>query len=358
MIKQNLRCNSVTGLVPGNIRALFVVCIAIGLFGLATKGTAAETAVAVDNFNAPTDMSDKTVPVFVWYPTTSKAKVEEFGIFKMKVAKDGEIKQGSYGLIVISHGWGGSHLGHRSIAQYLAARGYVVAAPLHPFNNYTDNPAEKSFSKWSEIWSTRPQDIADVIDAMLGHRGIGPSIDKSRIGVIGHSTGGYTALTAAGGVPNLANYANHCGSGDDRSFYCAAFQYLPEDAKKTLANSENLEGLRDDRIAAAALLAPIGAVFGEGSLSEVKVPVAVYRAGQDDVLLHPSHSEKIVNLLPVDAHYVVTEEAGHYSYISPFPDEIRASVGPAGSDPVGFDRSEFLDELNVSLFDFFEGAFQ
>ncbi len=40
---------------------------------------------------------------------------------------------------MVSHGDGGSHLNHRDTAAYLAKRGYIVAAILHPFNNFLDN---------------------------------------------------------------------------------------------------------------------------------------------------------------------------------------------------------------------------
>jgi predicted dienelactone hydrolase len=49
------------------------------------------------------------------------------------------VAAGSFPLVVVSHGTGGSHLLYRALAAHLARNGFVVALPEHPQNNRNDN---------------------------------------------------------------------------------------------------------------------------------------------------------------------------------------------------------------------------
>lgn len=80
-------------------------------------------------------------------------------------------------------------------------------------------------------------DVKWVISSLISNRNLGDSIDKERIGIIGHSAGGYTALAVVGGVPNLRSYSNHCNDHHDDPLYCAGHKYLPENIKNGLNES-------------------------------------------------------------------------------------------------------------------------
>lgn len=122
---------------------VFLYCI-ISLLCIPSVSYGTSTNVGLIQYLASTDSLSKTIPVTVWYPTEVDPISSKFGSYEMLVAQEAEIATGEYGLVVISHGWGGSHLGHQSIAQYLAANGYIVASLLHPNNNYSDNSVESS----------------------------------------------------------------------------------------------------------------------------------------------------------------------------------------------------------------------
>src|SRR5947208_6696925 len=99
-------------------------------------------------------------------------------------------------LIVVSHGTGGSELVHSSLAEALARSGYLVAALRHPGDNWQDR------SIWQRgpqaFFVERPRQASRVIDALLGDpdwkNRIATDEKGPRIGVLGHSAGGFTAI--------------------------------------------------------------------------------------------------------------------------------------------------------------------
>ena len=101
-------------------------------------------------------------------------------------------------------------------------------------------------------------------------------------------------------------------------------------------------------------MAPVGVLFNdEHSLAKVDVPIRLYRAEKDKVLLYPFHAEAIRKKLSKKLEYVVVTNAGHYSFISPIPDSIKDKVGAVAIDPTGFNRSEFHKKMNEEIADFF-----
>ena len=70
--------------------------------------------------------------VALYYPTTAAPRVIAMGPFSLDVAVGGKPVDSVKALILISHGIGGSELGHSSLAQALARNGYLVAALRHP----------------------------------------------------------------------------------------------------------------------------------------------------------------------------------------------------------------------------------
>ncbi|MBU1341139.1 MAG: hypothetical protein KKE44_23405 [Proteobacteria bacterium] len=288
---------------------------------------------------------DVEMHIMVWYPTSEHAKITKIGPYEMEVAKSATVEPGSRGLILISHGDGGSHLNHRDTAIYLAKMGYIVAAVLHPHNNFLDNSEEGTFKNLIN----RPDEISKAIDLLLSQPGFKENINVNRIAVIGHSAGAYTALALAGGIPNMANIREHCNKHHDDSTFCNIF--------RVLSQQELGEGLikstRDPRIKAAVLMAPVGVLFDDDqSLVKVNIPIRIYRAEKDDILRYPYHAEFLQKKLLIESEYIVVKNAGHYSFITPIPDRMKDKVGKVANDPNGFDRVQFHEAMNKEIADF------
>jgi hypothetical protein len=65
-----------------------------------------------------------------WHPTEVPNSDVRVGPFEFPGAWDAEPAVGQFGLVILSHGSGGSDLGHRDTAIALAKAGFIAAAPL------------------------------------------------------------------------------------------------------------------------------------------------------------------------------------------------------------------------------------
>jgi len=262
------------------------------------------------------------VPALVFYPTGEPERAEALGPFPVEVALDAAPDPGGHPLVVISHGTGGSHLLHRGLAAHLARAGYVVAVPEHPFNNRNDN----QLGGTAEILANRPKHVRQVVDWAS------EEFDIGQVAVVGHSLGGYTALAVAGGKPTA----------------------FPHETPDRLPHP--VEVAPDDRVGAIVLLAPATPWFAEeGALAEVTVPVLLLSAEHDEHT-PPWHAEIVIGALPRTEHRKVLG-AGHYSFLTPFPEHLTSPTFPPSQDPEGFDRPAFHEELNAEVLDFLHRAF-
>ena len=115
-----------------------------------------------------------------------------------EIAFDGE----KLPLVMLSHGRGSTGLSYAWFAQTLAAHGYIVAAPYHwRANSYNSTVAYLANKLWQ-----RPVDVSLDIDFLLSDPAWSKYIDPGRIGVAGHSQGGFTALWLGGAEVNRDKY--------------------------------------------------------------------------------------------------------------------------------------------------------
>ena len=235
----------------------------------------------------------------------------------MNVSTEAAIIDGKFPLIVISHGNGGSHLLYRTISTHLAKNGYIVAMPEHYGNNRNNNTLENT----TENLETRPRHVRLTIDFLLSDTWFNENIAQNKIGVIGHSMGGYTALALAGGVP--------------RTKEGVVIEVAP-----------------DFRIKAIVLLAP-GAGWFMNSLEKVTVPILMLTA-EHDPITPKWNGEIVLNFVPDKSKVIFkeVENAGHFSFLSPFPATMKSPNFLPSTDPIGFDREKFHSQLPTDILDF------
>ena len=293
------------------------------------------------------DGTDKPLEVAVWYPTEAVAQQVDLGPFTLNIARGGAVAGRSFPLIVISHGNGGSSLGHHDTAVALAQAGFVVAAVAHTGDNYADQSREASMMD-------RPRHISRVIDHMLTKWSGRDRIDATRIGVFGHSSGGFTALAVVGGAADLGRIAPHCQQhpGD---YACQLIARRP--AAAAAVATAVVQAGRDARVRAAVVVAPaLGFTFTQDSLAAVWVPIQLWRAEDDLVLPHPWYAEAVRAALPKPLDYREVSKAGHFDFLAPCTPRFAAMASPLCSSQSGFDRVAFHREFNAAVVGFYRVA--
>ncbi|MFD7756374.1 alpha/beta hydrolase family protein [Streptomyces sp. NPDC059757] len=107
---------------------------------------------------------------------------------------------GELPVIVFSHGFGWSMNGYAPLADFWAARGFVVLQPTH-LDSRTLGLATDDL-RTPRIWRFRIEDLTRVLDGLdileASVPGLAGRLDHDRIAVAGHSWGAQTASTLLG----------------------------------------------------------------------------------------------------------------------------------------------------------------
>jgi predicted dienelactone hydrolase len=303
-------------------------------------------------------LTGASFPLALWYPTpaapaplfvTGSLSLCRFPAilcrwiaFEMRVAHNAPVAAGNFGVIVVSHGAGGMALLHRDLAMAVASQGYVVAAPTHPRGKGDDISGVG-------VWVGRPKQVSRVIDGVLEDKMLGSHIERERIGVVGHSNGGYTALAVAGAQPSPSAETAHCREHPDDAKFCGYGGAAAREAKREIGH---LPELRDPRVRSIVLMAPNAARFTDDALAKVTLPVLVYGAEKDDLTRVRYHAERLARTLP-QAECVLVKGAGHFSFVASFPTALRIVAGEGARDPDGFDRNALHEVMNREIVGFF-----
>lgn len=312
--------------------------------GLATAGGPAGAAGFQQSY--ATDADDRPLELAIWYPSDTAPQPVQFGPFAMTVAVGAAIAGERLPLIVLSHGAGGSSLNAYDTAAALADAGFVVAAVLHAGDNYRDQ--SDSFSQRNFV--NRPRQVSRVIDHMLQAWPQHAAIDPGRIGILGHSAGGTTALIAGGGRADWRRVITFCATHPE-DWGCRNARQAGGAAALPATGTEIAIAGRDPRVKAAILAAPaLSVAFTADGLAAVAVPVQLWISAEDRVVTDAAGLRaKLPG--PVDEHLVA--HAGHFAFLAPCSDALAAIAPPLCTDPAGFDRAAFLQEFQQSAIAFF-----
>jgi predicted dienelactone hydrolase len=228
-----------------------------------------------------------------------------------QMVRDAElrIKDGPFPMVIFSHGAFGVRFQNVFLTQYMASHGYIVVCPDHVGNTLYDMIKAGGYSLDPVIESAfdRPLDVTHLIDLMLkwnttpGHFYLN-SIDPERIGITGHSFGGYTSF---------------------------------------------LQAFDDERIKAILPMAPATqqlVVFGY-DLSEFPVPAMVMAGTLDNTLETDKDMTAAYEKMPAPKYYFELKRAGHYSFTDICSLDLKALA-----DEIGFGDAE--DALTDGCGDF------
>jgi predicted dienelactone hydrolase len=318
---------------------------AITAFGVVMLGATPAVSAGFEQIMVP-DPAGASLEVGVWYPSKAPAAPQRLGLFAQTVANGGVVAGRDLPLIVMSHGTGGAFEGHYDTALALVEAGFVVAAVTHTGDNYRDQ------SQVGRL-ENRPRHIKVVVDYMLAMWQHQEALDPFRVGMFGFSAGGFTALVAIGGTPDMRTVAPHCAAHPDE-WSCRMLR----EHKVDLSASSSMAApnwVHDPRIVAAVIASPaVGYAFSAEGLSAVTVPIQLWRGDSDEILPQSNYAQAVYDRLPVKPEYHVVPSAGHFAFLAPCTPALAARVPEICHDPEGFDRAAFHREFNPAVVAFFK----
>jgi predicted dienelactone hydrolase len=335
----------------------------IALFVLSAAAMAAPpaaTGVGLRDILIHDPVTGAQMPGLVFYPSSQAKGVTIRGPYHIEATVDAPAIAGPKPLVVISHGNGGSDMGHHDLATYLAGHGFVVATLEHPQDNFHD----QSGVGYPQVMGGRPIQVAATISTLLADPAWKPLIDADRIGVAGFSAGGYTALMVVGAKPRFDLFLRYCKKypGDEdvcsvpRRLIASAAKHGQTDLDVINALQRGITQWGDTanpRVKAAFVMAPQGISFDANGVAAIDRPVYLYYAQNDHVLRPSENAEHLSPLMHTLDGKTVVPKADHWVFLAPCSPELAKEAPVICSDPDGVNRARVHAQIQVDALAFF-----
>jgi predicted dienelactone hydrolase len=293
--------------------------------------------------------SGRNVALFLFYPAQAAGRPFMMPFFtNLNLQEDAslDVTSNKRPLVMFSHGRGSNALFYAWFAEYLAARGYIVAAINHyRANTYDSNIAYLANRLWQ-----RPVDIGLAISFLLRDGTWGQAIDPARIGIAGHSQGGFTALWTGGAKVDAAKYlAFQTGWRNNRMVPEHLRRELPLDPAPAL-------NVRDVRVKAAFAMAPgIVKAFGmdEAGLRQMQIPAYLTVGARDTQAPPGPNAVFAAQYLPRAELVVIPGLVDHEIFVNECNEEGRDEFPEACIDAPGVDRAAIHKSVGDAAIKFF-----
>jgi len=297
---------------------------------------------------------DRRLALWMFYPIRQDAAAKPFAMpffSNLNLLQDappdfGDVRRP---LVMLSHGRGSNGLPYAWFGEYLAARGYIVAAiNHHRANTYDSNIAYLANKLWQ-----RPVDIGLAISFLLRAEPWGPAIDPDRIAVAGHSQGGFTSLWIAGAKVNASKYLAFQNRWRSDPMIPAHIRAeLPLDAAPAL-------DVHDRRVKAAFAMAPgIVQAFGmdEAGLRQMSVPAFIVVGARDTQAPPGPNAEFAAKHIPRAELVILKGLVDHEIFTNECNQDGRDEFPEACIDAPGVDRAALHRSIGASAIGFFDAA--
>lgn len=348
----------------GLIRLLFTLklCCGIALCGLAIQSEAALGQNAVTSGRYPVGMKQMEyvdpsdgrhlafAPFYPAAPTDqSAAPYRMLFCTNLHLHLDAPIAADArkHPLIMFSHGAGSNGLYYAWFGEYLASRGYLVAMLYHYRANTYDATVMYTRSKLRQ----RPRDVALDITSLLKDKSWGPHIDAGKIGVAGHSQGGFTSLWIGGARINPDLYLAYQKGWKNNPVVPAYLRAeLPLDPGPA-------RDVHDNRIKAAFAMAP-GDIRGfgmdEAGLRQLTIPTYIVVGARDTQAPVKENSEFAAKYIPHVELDVLPGLVDHEIFVNECDDLGRDTWPEACIDAPGVDRNRLHEYIGSTALKFFD----
>lgn len=270
--------------------------------------------------------------------------------------------QGPIPVMILSHGYGDTRTNPEAVAvaRSLATNGFLVALPEHVGSNrdyqndLTLGLNHESFEVMEFV--NRPLDIRFLLDSLeqLNSSEFQGRLQLERVGLLGHSFGGYTALAASGATVDIERLQRQCTFETDvapdkvnigLALQCRLLELveLPEAIQQLTDGS-----LADERIGLVMAFAPVSNLFGEEGMAKIQIPVVILGGAND--MATPIALEQLVafrGLTTPQKYLYLGENLSH----SPALTQLVLNVTNPNSEVVDSfsDISEVFSSLIISL---------
>lgn len=263
---------------------------------------------------------------------------------------------GPYPLVVLSHGFSFSATWYGNLAEHYASHGFVVLGPDH---------TEQYDPEFSDVWKSvidRPEDVKQTLDYAEALNAPGGDmaglIDMEHVALVGHSSGGYTVLAAAGAQLDMTGLQARCATvpADDVAAFLFCGPLVPR--TQDMADRAGLDSVPnglwpsvgDPRVTSVISMAGESFQFDQTGLSSITVPVMAI-TGSADTASPPawgatptyelvSSKDKALVSLSGAEHMVFTTPCANLPWIEDHP-----AYGLFCFDPV-WDEHRSLDLIN------------
>ncbi len=230
-------------------------------------------------------------PLLLTVPLLASCSVLHVNVAGRDVAvwkPTGPAPAAGFPVVIFSHGFSGCNTQSVFLMEALAKAGYLMVTPNHAdahcgsaLRNGAGWRPEEPFQRtgaWSEAtYRDRRADIEAILDEVLSAKSFqGVPVDAGRVGIAGHSLGGYTALAMAGAWASW----------------------------------------KDPRIKAVLALSPFNSPFvANGELGHMNVPV-LYQGGTLDLGISPTvrRPNGAYDRSSAPKYYVEFRGAGHLAW--------------------------------------------
>jgi len=333
--------------------ALALLLAPITLFAQAVTGVGFHAIRIHDPVNGG------TMPGYVFYPSAQAKGTTTIGPYVVDATLNAPAIPGAKPLVVISHGNGGSDLGHHDLATYLASHGFVVATLEHPKDNFHDTSGVGNAS----VLIGRPIQVKATISYLLDDPTWKILIDANRIGVTGFSAGGYTSLLIVGAVPKFRRFIDYCDKYPGDHLCANAKLFTAQAASRGQTIEQMMDGTQsefdrwgnpaDPRVKAAFAMAPLSLLFDQAGAASIDRPVFLYY-GENDHELRPSeNAEHVRPLIKTLVGVKSVPKADHWVFIAPCSPELAKELPVICSDPPGVDRAKVHAQIEADALAFF-----
>lgn len=309
------------------------------MLALPYAGTvAADMLPGYDRFDLTADHRARPVAASIWYPSanrTYRAPVGDGPIFDPTFAFIGSaIAEGEHPLIVLSHGSGGNADSLEWLTSGLVANGAIVLAVNHPGSTSGDSSPRRSVDL-----EARANDLTAALDMILADPAFAPFIDPDRIGVVGFSLGGATALGLAGVRFDGAAQDTNCSTGPEAAD-CVFFHL----GDVRFADYPGFEAdARDPRISRAVVVDPgFGGAADPETLQDALAGITLINLGDTGRLgaadVGPD-GNNLADRLP-GASYVEIAPANHFTFLGTCKPGAAALLKEEQDDPICTDPED------------------